>query len=101
MDFVQLSKSFVNDEIKDRVMRVIDSGTFILSRECEAFESELAAYTGTKHAVLCSSLTAGTLLLHKAMGLRPGDEVLAPSLTAFPTIEPMLHCGARPIFIDV
>ncbi len=98
---VPLSRPFVNDEIKEAAIRVIDSGKFILSRECEAFERELAAYTGRKHAVLCSSLTAGTLLLHKAMRLRPGDEVLAPSLTAFPSIEPMLHCGARPVFVDV
>jgi len=31
----------------------------------------------------------------------PGDEVLVPSLTAFPTIEPVFHVGAQPVFIDI
>ena len=82
-------------------MRALDSGSYILAKECEAFEAELAAYIGTKEAVLCSSWTAGAFLLHHAMGVRPGDEILVPSHTAFPSIEPMLHRGAKPIFIDI
>jgi dTDP-4-amino-4,6-dideoxygalactose transaminase len=35
------------------------------------------------------------------MGLKAGDEILVPSHTAFPTIEPMIHFGAKPIFIDI
>jgi dTDP-4-amino-4,6-dideoxygalactose transaminase len=35
------------------------------------------------------------------MGIQPGDEVLVPSHTAFPSIEPMIHCGAKPVFIDI
>jgi len=82
-------------------VRVLNSGSYILGKECEAFEAELAAYTGTKEAVLCSSWTGGGFLLHRAMGLKPGDEILVPSHTAFPSIEPMIHFGARPVFIDI
>jgi len=35
------------------------------------------------------------------MGLKAGDEILVPSHTAFPTIEPMIHFGAKPVFIDI
>jgi dTDP-4-amino-4,6-dideoxygalactose transaminase len=41
------------------------------------------------------------MLLHHAMGLRAGDEILVPSHTAFPSIEPMIHRGAKPVFIDI
>ncbi len=69
--------------------------------ECKAFEKELAEYFGVKHVVLSSSWTAAVHLLHLAQGLKSGDEILVPSLTAFPSIEPMIHAGAKPIFCDI
>ena len=101
MKKIPLSRVFVNDEVREAGMRAMDSGWYILEKECEAFEAELAAYVGTKEAVLCSSWTTGALMLHHAMGVCPGDEILVPSLTAFPSIEPMIHRGARPVFIDI
>ncbi len=101
MKKIPLSRVFLNDEIRAAAMRSLESGSYILAKECEAFEAELANYIGTKHAVLCSSWTAGVYILHQAMGLKPGDEILVPSHTAFPSIEPMIHCGAKPVFIDI
>ena len=101
MKKIPLSRVFINDEVRDAALRALNSGSYILSRECEAFEEELADYIGTKYAVLCSSWTAGGFLLHRAMGLKQGDEILVPSHTAFPTVEPMLHFGAKPVFIDI
>ena len=98
---ISLSKPFINQEIRDAVLGVLDSGRFILGPQCQEFERELASFARRKHAVLTSSWTAGVYLLHQAMGLRPGDEILVPSHTAFPSIEPMLHCGAKPVFIDI
>ena len=101
MKKIPLSRVFLNDEVREAALRALNSGSYILAKECEAFEAELADYIGTKHAVLCSSWTAGAFLLHRAMGLKSGDEILVPSHTAFPSIEPMIHCGAKPIFIDI
>lgn len=98
---VPLSRVFLSDEVREAALRALNSGSYILGKDCEAFEAEIAAYTGTKEAVLCSSWTGGGFLLHRAMGLKPGDEILAPSHTAFPSIEPMIHFGARPAFIDI
>ncbi len=101
MKKLPLSRVFVNDEVREAGMRAVNSGWYILGEECEAFETELAAYVGTKEAVLCSSWTTGALMLHHAMGVCPGDEILVPAHTAFPSIEPMIHRGARPVFIDI
>ncbi len=101
MKKIPLSRVFLDDEVRRAAMRAIDSGSYILTKECEAFETELADYIGTKHAVLCSSWTAGVFMLHHAMGVKPGDQILVPSHTAFPSIEPMIHCGAKPVFIDI
>ena len=98
---IPLSKAYVDQEIKDRVCEVIDSGQYILGSQSKGFEKEFAQFTGTKHAVLTSSGTSAIFLCLKALGVGPGDGILVPSLTAFPTIEPVFHVGACPIFVDI
>jgi len=101
MQKISLSKCFVSPEVEEAALRALRSGTFILGKECQAFEAELAAHTGSKHAVLGSSWTMIVYMMHLAQGLKPGDEVIVPSHTAFPTMEPLIHCGAKPVFADI
>jgi dTDP-4-amino-4,6-dideoxygalactose transaminase len=96
-----LSRVHQSEVIDRRILEVVHGGNYILGPECKAFEAELAAYFGVKHVVLASSWTAAVHLLHIAQNLKPGDEILVPSLTAFPSIEPMIHAGARPVFCDI
>jgi len=98
---VPLSKPYVDKEMKDSVLEVIDSGQYILVNHCKNFEKEFAQFIGVKHAVLTSSGTSAIFLCLKALGVGPGDGILVPSLTAFPTVEPIFHVGAQPIFIDI
>src|SRR5438477_3799039 len=98
---IPLSRVYQSVKIDRRILDVVHGGNYILGPESKAFEQELAAYFGVKHVVLSSSWTAAVHLLHIAHGLKPGDEVLVPSLTAFPSIEPMIHVGAKPVFCDV
>src|SRR6266705_6730398 len=77
---IPLSKVFVSDEIKQKVLQVIDSEQYILGPNCSAFEQELACYIGTQHCVLASNWTSAVHMLLLAMKLKPGDEVLVPSL---------------------
>jgi dTDP-4-amino-4,6-dideoxygalactose transaminase len=98
---VPLSKAYVDKEIKESVLEVIDSGQYILGNHCRNFEKEFAEFIGVKHAVLTSSGTSAIFLCLKALGVGSGDAILVPSLTAFPTVEPVFHVGAQPIFIDI
>ena len=98
---VPLSKVYIDQDMKDAVLRVMDSGSFILGPECKAFEAELAAWSGRKHVVLGSSWTAIAMLTLSALGIGAGDEVLVPAHTAYPTIEAIFHSGATPVFIDI
>jgi len=98
---IPLSKPYVDQEIKDRVLEVIDSGQYILGEQCREFEKEFAKFIGVKYAILTSSGTSAIFLCLKAMGIGFGDEILVPSLTAFPTIEPIFHIGGKPIFVDI
>ncbi len=83
------------------MLDVVDSGRFILGPETRAFENEFALYVGTRHAVAVSQGTSAIQLSLLAIGIRPGDEVIVPSMTAFPTIEGILHAGGIPIMADV
>ena len=101
MSSIPLSKVFLNDEIRQAGAAALDSRQYILGSECRAFEEELAAYTDVSHTVLSSSWTASVSLLLEVMELSAGDEIIVPSHTAFPTVEPIIHVGAKPVFVDV
>jgi len=97
---IPLSRIEIDDEIRARVLAAVDSGRYILGPECQAFERELAASLGVEHVVLVSSATAALMLALHALGVGPGDEVLVPSHTAFPTVEAVFQAGATPVFVD-
>ena len=101
MKKIPLSQVTITDEVRQAVLKAVDSGRYILADQCQAFEKELAAYVGMKHCILSTSWTTAVYLLHGAMGLKEGDEVIVPSHTAFPSIEPMIHHGAKPVFVDI
>lgn len=101
MKKIPLSKVLLNDDVRQAALTALESGRYILADQCAAFEAELAEYIGMQHCVLSSSWTAAVFLLHQAMDLEPGDEVIVPAHTAFPTIEPLIHRGAKPVFVDI
>ncbi len=98
---IPLSRAHVTDEMKRAVLAVIDSGRFILGPETRAFEEEFAASIGTRHAVAVSNGTSAIQLTLQALGVEPGQEVLVPAHTAFPTVEAVFDAGATPVFVDV
>jgi dTDP-4-amino-4,6-dideoxygalactose transaminase len=98
---IPLSRPTVTDAMKDAMLEVVDSGRFILGPETRAFEKEFAEYVGTRHAIAVSQGTSAIQLSLLAIGIRAGDEVLVPSMTAFPTIEGILHAGATPVMVDI
>jgi len=98
---IPLSRVYQSEVIDRRILEVVKTGNYILGPESKAFEKELAAYFSVPYCVLSSSWTAAVHLLHIAQGLKAGDEILVPSLTAFPSIEPMIHVGARPVFCEI
>ncbi|HYM30769.1 MAG TPA: DegT/DnrJ/EryC1/StrS family aminotransferase [Candidatus Cybelea sp.] len=101
MQKIPLSQVVITDEIRAAVLGAVESGRYILADQCAAFESEFAAYIGMKHCVLSANWTAAVYLLHMAMDVKAGDEIIVPAHTAFPTIEPLIHNGAKPVFVDV
>ncbi len=87
--------------IVDRMSEVAASGRFILGPEVEAFEREFAAYLGVPHVIGVGNGTDALTIGLRALGIRPGDEVICPSLTFYATAEAIVNADAVPVFCDV
>ncbi|MCG8613300.1 MAG: DegT/DnrJ/EryC1/StrS family aminotransferase, partial [Pseudomonadales bacterium] len=66
-----------------------------------AFEGEFAAQHRVAHAIAVTSCTTGLHLAMVALGVGPGDEVIVPAFTWVATANVVLHCGAKPVFVDI
>jgi dTDP-4-amino-4,6-dideoxygalactose transaminase len=91
----------VRETILERISSVVERGRFILGPELEAFERELASYLGVRHVVGVANGTDAITIAIRALGVRPGDEVVLPSFTFYATAEAVVTAGAVPVFCDV
>src|SRR3954447_21454803 len=87
--------------LQERLLAVADSGHFILGPEVAAFEAEFVAYVGTEYAIGVANGTDAIVLLLRALGVGPGDDVVVPAFTFYASAEAIALCGARPVFCDV
>ena len=71
-----------------------------LGPNVDGFERELAAHVGIGHAAALSSGTAALHLGLVLLGVQAGDTVFCSSLTFVASCNPILYCGATPVFID-
>ena len=95
------SKVFINEDMKKAVNEVFDSGIFISGNKTIEFEKKFSEYCGAKHAVAVSNGTVAIELVLKSLKIGEGDEVIVPSHTTMPTIEPILAVNATPIFAEI
>ena len=91
----------VRPELDAAIARVLDSGVLIGGPEILAFERELAAAIGARHAIGTSSGSDALHAVCLALGVARGDEVVTTPLTFFATAGAAARLGARIVFADV
>ncbi|ACX73841.1 aminotransferase, DegT/DnrJ/EryC1/StrS family [Fibrobacter succinogenes subsp. succinogenes S85] len=88
-------------EFKQAEQEVLDSGCFIGGPQVQALETELAEFTGAKHAITCGSGTDALTIALLALGLEPEDEVIVPDFTFIAPAECVMRLGGIPKFADI
>ncbi|HKQ96283.1 MAG TPA: DegT/DnrJ/EryC1/StrS family aminotransferase, partial [Candidatus Polarisedimenticolia bacterium] len=77
------------------------SGHYVGGPEVEAFETEFAAFCGSRHGVAIGNGTDALRLALLAAGVGPGDEVVTTPFTFIGTTEAISQCGARFVLADI
>lgn len=98
---IYLSSPDITQAEEDALVSAIRSGWIApLGPEVDAFEQEIATFTGRTYAV---ALASGTAALHLALlhlGARPGTVVITSSMTFAATANAIVYTGATPVFVD-
>jgi dTDP-3-amino-3,4,6-trideoxy-alpha-D-glucose transaminase len=81
--------------------RVMDSGTYVLGEEVDAFEAEFAAFCGAPHAVGVGNGLDALVIALRAAGVGPGDEVIVPAHTFIATWLAVARTGATIVPAEV
>jgi len=100
-DVIPLARPVIGDRERELVDEVLRSRQLSLGPTVTRFEQMWADRLGTKHAVACSSGTAGLHCCLHALGIGPGDEVITSSFSFVASANVILYTGATPVFAEV
>lgn len=91
----------IQDQVLPALQSVIERQAFIMGAEVGQLEAEVAKLCHAKHGVACASGTDAILIPLRTLGLKPGDEVIAPAFTFFATAGAIANAGGKPVFVDI
>jgi dTDP-4-amino-4,6-dideoxygalactose transaminase len=100
--FFNYQKAFTaNEEEYVGIFRdVMRRGAFIMQRDLEQFELNLARYLGVKYAFGLANCTDALIIALRAAGIGQGDEVIFPSHTMVASPSSVFFVGATPVAVD-
>lgn len=98
---IPLIKPFINQDIKNRVLDVLDSGYLTEGPVTREFESKLREFIGCENLIAVTSATTGLEIALRALNIGPGDEVIVPDYTYPATASVVPIVGAKAIIVDV
>ncbi len=84
----------------DEVLDSLKSGWLGTGPKVKKFEQMFSEYTGARYAIAVNSCTAALHLSMLAIGIKPGDEVIVPTMTFAATANAVIHAGGVPVFVD-
>ncbi|MES2559921.1 MAG: DegT/DnrJ/EryC1/StrS family aminotransferase [Bacteroidota bacterium] len=98
---IPFSPPHIDQLIIDEVVDTLKSGWITTGPKTKRFEKELAAYCGNPKTLCINSATAGLEIMLRWFGVTEGDEVILPAYTYSATANVIMHCGAKPVFVDI
>ncbi len=103
IQMVDLKRQYalIKTDIDKAIENVIESTAFINGPDVAKFAENLAKYLGVKHVIPCANGTDAIQIALMALGLKPGDEVIAPSFTYIATVEVLALLKLKVVFCEV
>ena len=100
--FVDLHAQYltIKPEIDAAIADVIRTSAFIRGPHVQKFEEEFSAAVGAEHCVSCANGTDSLYIAMHALGVKPGDEVIAPAHSWISTTETITQAGGVVVFCD-
>src|SRR6187397_1204967 len=98
---IPFSPPRIDQKIIDEVVDTLKSGWITTGPKTKLFEKRLSEFNGAPATICLNSATAGLELMLRWYGVGEGDEVILPAYTYSATANVVMHCGARPVFVDV
>lgn len=99
LDLHKVNERFRAD-MDSAAKRVLDSGWYLLGRECESFEREFAAFCGVRHCIACANGLDALKLIIQGLGYGPGDEIIAPANTYIASLIAISANGVTPVLVE-
>ena len=87
-------------EIDAAIEAVIKSSAFIRGPYVQNFEEMFASAIGIRNCVSCANGTDALYIAMHALGVKPGDEIIAPAHSWISTTETITQSGANVVFCD-
>lgn len=101
MNKIPYSKQWIDEADIKEVVKVLKSDWLTQGPKAEEFEKAVAKYCDAKYAVAFSSGTAALHGAYSVAGIKKGDEVITTPITFVATSNTIVHCGGKPVFVDV
>ena len=98
---IPFSPPRIDDKIIAEVTAALRSGWITTGPRTKDFEKKITAYCGNQATLCLNSATAGLEIMLRWFGVSEGDEVILPAYTYSATANVVIHCGAKPVFVDV
>jgi len=98
---ITLSSPDVQPQDIEAVTEVLQSQWLCLGPKMTEFEAKVAAYVGVAHGVAVNSGTSALHLVVRALGLKPGDEVVTTPFSFVASANCLLFEGVKPAFVDI
>ncbi|UVA79344.1 DegT/DnrJ/EryC1/StrS family aminotransferase [Pandoraea commovens] len=100
--FVDLHAQYlgIKNDIDAVIAEVIEKSMFVRGPYVDKFEKAFAELMQSKHCVSCANGTDSLYIAMFALGVKPGDEVIAPAHSWISTTETITQAGGTVVFCD-
>jgi perosamine synthetase len=101
MAFIPLAEPWIDQHCAQAVGKQVASGFLGPGEATSSFAKQLATATGTQHCIPTTSGTIALTVAAKALGLRPGDEIIVPAYGVISIINAFASFGYEPRLVDI